>query len=109
MRSQATMMRDEIIKGYLILDSHGRTQRTELAVVLRDDGLWWCGDMPVIAQEGDDLPAEHEAWAKPSLTGVALAGERGGFFVPDKGECERIGMPIEYLKDIEKGTPSVVY
>lgn len=95
------------LQGRWVLSPRGGEKRGDLAVYQDKRGRWLTNDyatqddepVEVICQEGH---ADFDVVGNDDPDNVVIAiigGEGFQPFLPDPGECERVGMPIDWLKD----------
>jgi hypothetical protein len=84
------MLASATLTGRRLVDSKGATERGTLSLEQHPDGRWHhfaTGEI-ADAMETDDMPAGDAAF------GVVISLVDNCIFLPDPGECERVGLPI---------------
>jgi|RhiMetStandDraft_4_1073278.scaffolds.fasta_scaffold504787_1 hypothetical protein len=94
MKTEVTMNLFYMIRGREVLDAHGHVgDRIRIRVAPHDDGIWRH------SPTGERIAAQwdvHGEWTdgNPAVVIVTDNPNRAPF-LPDEGECERIGMTVE--------------
>ena len=113
MRDQHQILRTDKIAGYYILDdpTGGPTrdgcEDGYLHVEKLDNGQWYDTELDAVieAREIQVVDAPLETWSvpdgppfdAPTEISVIIEDDQYRVFVPNPGECERVGMPIKRL------------
>jgi hypothetical protein len=89
------------LSGRWLLDSTGATARGTLRLEQHPDGRWYdpmSGEF-ADAMETDDMPTGDARF------GVVITLAENCIFLPDAGECERVGLPIFRHPDYRRLDP----
>jgi hypothetical protein len=78
------------LTGRWLVDSTGATEPGALSLDQYPDGRWrhFATGEVADAMETDDMPAGEAAF------GIVISLAENCIFLPDPGECERVGLPI---------------